>query len=61
MPIPYRTLSDDTLHLLAESGDTQALMELGHRAERLGILEELQELAKRLREESKREQRTEEA
>jgi len=61
MPIPYRTLSDDTLDLLAESGDTQALMELGHRAERLGILAELQELAKRLREESKREQRTEDA
>ena len=53
MPIPYRTLSNDTLHLLAESGDTQALMELGHRAERLAILAELQELIKRLREGSK--------
>lgn len=55
MPIPYRTLSDYTLSLLADSGDTQALMELGHRAERLGILAELRELAKRLREESERE------
>ena len=51
MPIPYRTLSDHTLNLLAESGDTQALMELGYRAERLGILAEVRELAKRLRKE----------
>ena len=55
MPIPYRTLSDYTLSLLADSGDTQALMELGYRAERLGILAALQELVKRLREESERE------
>lgn len=50
MPTPYHTLSDDTLNLLAERGNAQALMELGYRAERLGILAEAQELAKRLRE-----------
>src|SRR5690606_5259608 len=50
MPTPYHTLSDDTLNLLAERGNAQALMELAHRAERLGILAEAQELAKRLRE-----------
>ena len=49
MPIPYHTLSDDTLNLLADSGNAQALMELAYRAERLGILAEAQELAKRLR------------
>ena len=49
MPTPYRVLSDDTLNLLAERGNAQALMELGYRAERLGILAEAQELANRLR------------
>lgn len=50
MPTPYRILSDDTLNLLAERGNAQALMELGYRAERLAVLAEVQELANRLRE-----------